>query len=102
MLERQRLFWGARLYDLEGSSGAFLAAMRANCAYHIRRCPDYRAVARALDFHPEQLTTEADLARIPPIPTLFYKRRALFSMPERRMALRVTSSGTSGKFSRVG
>ena len=59
MLERQRLFWGARLYDLEGSSGAFLAAMRANCAYHIRRCPDYRAVARALDFHPEELTTEA-------------------------------------------
>ena len=102
MLERQRLFWGARLYDLEGSSGAFLAAMRANCAYHIRRCPDYRAVARALDFHPDQLNTEADLARIPPIPTLFYKRRALFSMPERRMALRVTSSGTSGKFSRVG
>ena len=94
MLERQRLFWGARLYDLEGSSGAFLAAMRANCAYHIRRCPDYRAVARALDFHPDQLNTEADLARIPPIPTLFYKRRALFSMPERRMALRVTSSGT--------
>lgn len=102
MLERQKLFWGPGLYDQARSRERFLAAMRANCAYHIRRCPPYRAMARALDFSPEQLRTEEDLAKIPPVPTLFYKRRALFSMPPRRMAMRVTSSGTSGKFSQVG
>jgi len=43
-----------------------------------------------------------DLSRIPVLPTLFFKRRTLFSMPSWRMALQVTSSGTSGKFSRIG
>ena len=36
------------------------------------------------------------------VPTLFFKRHALFSMPKWRMGMRVTSSGTSGRFSRVG
>ena len=36
------------------------------------------------------------------VPTLFFKRHALFSMPKWRMGMKVTSSGTSGKFSRVG
>ena len=36
------------------------------------------------------------------LPTLFFKRHALFSMPRRRMVMKVTSSGTSGTFSQVG
>ncbi len=102
MLSRQRLFWRWQPYDLPGSDAAFLRACRDNAAYHIAHCPDYAAICRHLDFAPEQLQTADDLARIPVIPTLFFKRRALFSMPQWRMAMKVTSSGTSGRFSRIG
>lgn len=102
MLGRQRLFWSAHPYDLEGTQEKFLQAVRENCAYHIRHCPEYRAIAGALGFTPGQLRAPEDLAKIPVLPTLFYKRHALFSMPRRRMAMYVTSSGTSGKFSQIG
>ena len=102
MLERQRLFWRRRPYDLPASDEAFLRACAGNCAYHIRHCPEYRAICARLRFDPAELRTMDDLARIPVLPTLFFKRKTLFSMPEWRMAMQVTSSGTSGKFSRIG
>ncbi len=102
MLSRQRLFWHAHPYDLPGSDERFLRACRDNCAYHIGHCPGYAAICAHLGFSPEQLKTIGDLEKLPVLPTLFFKRKVLFSMPERRMAMRVTSSGTSGKFSRIG
>ena len=102
MFSRQRLFWSRDPYDLEGTQAAFVKAAADNCAWHIRRCPEYRAIAQGLGFSPEELRRTGDLSRIPMLPTLFFKRRALFSMPQWRMAMKVTSSGTSGKFSRVG
>ena len=102
MGSRQRLFWCSDPYDLPASDSQFVRAAADNCAFHIRRCPEYAAIARRLGFSPDQLKTVEDLAKIPPIPTLFFKRHAVFSMPERRpVAMRVTSSGTSGKFSQV-
>lgn len=102
MLSRQRLFWRAHPYDLPSSDALFLRAAADNCAYHIRHCPGYAAICAHLGFSPDQLRTMEDLAKIPVLPTLFFKRKALFSMPEWRMAMRVTSSGTSGKYSRIG
>ena len=102
MLSRQRLFWRLLPYDVPGSDRAFLRACRENCAYHIRRCPGYAAICEHLGFSPDQLRTVDDLAKIPPKPTLFFKGRTLFSKPRRRIAMEVTSSGTSGKFSRIG
>jgi len=102
MLSRQRLFWRGRPYDLPGSDEAFLRACRDNAAYHIRHCPGYREICAYQGFSPEQLRTVEDLAKIPVLPTLFFKRKALFSMPQWRMAMKVTSSGTSGKYSRIG
>ena len=102
MGSRQRLFWLSSPYDLPASDQRFLRAVRDNCAFHIRHCPEYRAIARHFGFSPDQLKTAEDLAKIPPIPTLFFKHHAVFSMPEHwPMAMRVTSSGTSGHFSRV-
>lgn len=102
MLSRQRLFWKSRPYDLHRSDGAFLRACRDNAAYHIRHCPGYAAICAHEGFTPSCLKTMEDLHRLPVLPTQFFKRRALFSMPERRMAMKVTSSGTSGSFSSVG
>ena len=102
MLARQRLFWLSKPYDLPGSDARFLRAVRDNCAYHLDHCPEYRALARGLGFDLSQLETIGDLKRLPMLPTLFFKRHALSSMPKWRMAMHVTSSGTSGSFSQVG
>ena len=102
MFSRQRLFWFSKTYDLPASDRKFLRAVADNCAFHIRRCPEYRAIARHFGFTPDRLQTMDDLAKIPVLPTLFYKRHAVFSMPKSwPMAMRVTSSGTSGRFSQV-
>lgn len=102
MLSRQKLFWLSGPYDLPGSDARFLQAVRDNCAYHIKHCPEYRAICKAEEFDPGQLNTVDDLEKIPVLPTLFFKRHAVFSMPQWRMGMKVTSSGTSGSFSRVG
>ena len=102
MGSRQRLFWHRDPYDLPGTDALFLRAMADGCAWHMARCPQYRAIAEQAGFSPEQLRTTDDLARIPVLPTLFFKRHAVFSMPRRRMAMCVTSSGTSGSFSQIG
>ncbi len=101
MLSRQKLFWLSRVYDLPGSDARFLRAVRDNCAYHIRHCPEYRLICEAEGFSPGCLNTMDDLEKIPVLPTLFFKRRHVFSMPEWRTPMKVTSSGTSGSFSRV-
>ncbi len=102
MLSRQRLFWFSRPYDLPGSDARFLQAVRDNCAYHIEHCPEYRLICEAEGFSPDCLNTIEDLEKLPVLPTLFFKRRHVASMPRWRIAFEVTSSGTSGKFSRVG
>ncbi|MEY8402287.1 acyl-protein synthetase [Oscillospiraceae bacterium 44-34] len=102
MLSRQRLFWFSRPYDLPGSDARFLRAVRDNCAYHIEHCPEYRLICEAEGFSPDCLNTIEDLEKLPVLPTLFFKRHHISSMPSWRLAFEVTSSGTSGKFSRVG
>ncbi len=102
MLSRQKLFWLSRAYGLPGSDARFLRAVRDNCAYHIKHCPEYRLICQSEGFSPDCLETIDDLARLPVLPTLFFKRHHVSSMPEWRMAMKVTSSGTSGSFSRVG
>ena len=102
MFSRQKLFWLSRVYDLPGSDARFLQAVRDNCAYHIRHCPEYRLICQAEGFSPGCLNTIDDLEKIPVLPTLFFKRRHVCSMPGWRTPMKVTSSGTSGSFSRVG
>ena len=97
MLSRQALFWRSGPYDLPGSDRRFLRAVRDNCAYHIKHCPEYRLICQAEGFVPEQLNTVEDLCRLPVLPTLFFKRRRVRSMPQWRLSFEVTSSGTSGR-----
>jgi phenylacetate-coenzyme A ligase PaaK-like adenylate-forming protein len=53
-------------------------------------------------FDPESLASEDDLAKIPVIPTLYLKRNRLFSLPENKLVIKATSSGTQGAQSQVG
>ena len=81
MFSRQRLFWSRDPYDLEGTQERFVQAVADNCAWHMGRCPEYRAIAQGLGFSPKTLVETGDLSSVPMVPTLFFKRHALFSMP---------------------
>ncbi len=82
--------------------GAFVTAVRSNAAYHRQHCAQYARLLDACGFHPDMLADEDDLYRLPPIPTLYFKRNTLFSVPDGKLCLRATSSGTHGAKSSIG
>ena len=98
---RAKLFGWRDPYDLAGTDALFTAALRENALFHYENCPEYRAILLREGFSPGSLRVPADLHRLPPLPTLYFKRHALFSIPERRRVLRSTSSGTTGQMSRI-
>lgn len=102
MGSRLRLFRLKKPFETAQSDELFLRAMRENCAYHYAHCPEYKQILDDAGFSPDDLKEYADIAKIPPIPTLFFKRHHIFSMPKRRIFIHATSSGTSGKFSDIG
>lgn len=99
---RQKLFRSKDPFDLTGTETLFVRAMRENTAYHITHCPEYRKIAESKGFSPEQVQDISDIEKIPVLPTVLFKRHRLYAMPEHRMAVKATSHGTGGKFSRIG
>ena len=100
---RSRLFRWKDPYDTQGTEALFLEAMRENAAFQADHCPAYRAILDEYGFSPEELQTPADLARLPAIPTAFFKKRRMFSLPESRRIVTATSSGTGeGRTSEIG
>lgn len=99
---RKKLFSVRDPFDTENSNDLFLKAVRENCQFHYQHCPEYKKILDSRNFSPNDLKTYEDIAKIPPIPTLFFKNHKIYSMPKKRMFLTATSSGTSGKFSEIG
>ncbi len=102
---RRKLFSSKLPYD-DNADELFLDAVRENAFYHYRHCPEYRKILDGLGFGEKEMFSEKPLAeylaKLPFIPTLLFKRRRLFSMPNRRIVIKATSSGTSGRFSEIG
>lgn len=96
------MFYQRRLYDLPGTDALFVAALRENIAFHQQHCPEYANLLAARGFDLAQLRTIDDIALTPPLPTLFLKAHNLFSLPDDKLMFRATSSGTSGRKSRMG
>lgn len=97
-----RLFRMKDPFDLAGSERLFLNAVRENCGFQYQNCPEYRKILDGEGFHPDMLREYSDIERLPFIPTLFLKKHRMYSMPQRKMLIRATSSGTSGAFSDIG
>jgi len=98
MKYRRRLFSVKNPYDLS-SDDVFVKAVRENFNFLYKHCPDYRKIADNLNVNSDTLQTIRDIAKLPVIPTLFFKRNRLFAS---RAFVKVTSSGTSGRFSEIG
>ena len=97
-----KLFRHKDIFDLDGTNELFLRAVRENCGYHCRHNDTYRAILQSRGFSPDMLKEYQDIARLPFLPTLLFKNHELYSMPKYRMLVRATSSGTGGRFSRIG
>jgi len=102
MKYRARLFSWKKPFDTEQTEELFLKAVRENCRFQYDHCKAYRKILDYFGFLPEDLKECEDMERLPFLPTWVFKNHTLFSMPERRMLIKATSSGTKGKFSRIG
>ncbi len=102
MRHTRRLFRQREIYDPAKSDALFVQAMAENAAYQYAHCADYRRVLDEQGFSPDALRTVEDLARLPFLPTLYFKHHRLDSVPPRRQVIRATSSGTGGAMSHIG
>ena len=102
MKYRRKLLNYPRLYDVPGSDEYFFHAMREITAFHITNNSTYARIAQQENFNIESLSGMEALHRIPPLPTLFFKKHTELSLPERKMIVKATTSGTSGEKSMVG
>ena len=99
---RTRLYGFKEVYNHRDTDRLFLNAVKGNVDFHRSHCREYDGILKRQGFYTEQMKTAADLYRLPCLPTLYFKRHTLYSMAERSMVIKATSSGTAGKKSRLG
>ncbi len=91
------LFKQKNPYAFENNTALFSEAIKQNCLFHYEHNETYRALMDRLGFSPYAPDAFADLSKLPPLPTLYFKRHRLISVPRRKLVIKATSSGTSGK-----
>ena len=101
MGSREKLFAWGDAYDVEGTQQLFVDAVRENCAFHAAHCEAYDNVLQHMGFSPESLRTPQALAALPALPTVFFKKHEVYSMPRHRALIHATSSGTQGSMSHI-
>ncbi|MEB3186610.1 MAG: acyl-protein synthetase [bacterium] len=79
----------------------FVVAMREAVAWHLHASPAYANLCRTDGFDLDSLRGVVDLARVPHVFVNVFKTRELLSIPSDRVALHLTSSGTTGQKSQV-
>lgn len=101
MKYRAKLF-RQKPYDQQASRELFCKAMLENFQFQYEHCEAYRKIAEHAGMKPDEAFSEEDITKIPPLPTLLFKHHHLYSMRKSQMFIKATSSGTKGKFSRIG
>ena len=86
-------------YNDKGSNQYFLDGIRDTTRRFFNQSDYYQKICELHHFQIEDIKTMEDLYKIPPIPTLFFKRNDISI--EHNSIIEVTSSGTSGKCSKV-
>lgn len=88
-------------FDIFNTQELFVKAVKENCQYHYDHCAGYRKILDSMGFKPGFIETYDDIPKIPFLPTLFFKHHHIYSVPSHKM-IKVTSTGTTGKFSIIG
>jgi phenylacetate-coenzyme A ligase PaaK-like adenylate-forming protein len=100
MTNLARLFFARNPY-ITKNEDAFIEAVRENVRFQKAHCPAYAKILEQRSFSSIELESEADLYKIPPLPTLYFKRNRLLSAAASKCVLTAASSGTRGKKSFV-
>lgn len=99
----KKLFKVKNQFDYEGNEKLFVNAMRQNVSFHYEHCDEYKDILDRCNFNPDDIKNIDDIAKIPPIPTLYFKHHYLKSISDGKMVIKATSSGTtSSNTSKVG
>lgn len=98
----RKLFKYKKPYDTEATNELFFKAMKENAVFQYNNCADYKRIMDKMSFNPDEMESYEDLERLPFIPTLYMKNHKMFSVSEKSMLIKATSSGTSGKKSVIG
>lgn len=98
----RKLFSSKDIYNIDKYEDIFIKAMRENAIFHYNHNDDYKRILDEFDFDPSHISSMNDLHQLPFISTLYYKHHEMFSMPLKKMPIKATSSGTSGKRSKIG
>ena len=101
MTARHKLLKLEDVYDQKNSSGLFLEAMRECLTHHIENCEFFRKLCDNAGFMAQDLKTEKDLEKIPPIHANFFKKYEVLSVPFEKITEYATSSGTGGQKSQM-
>ena len=99
---RRKLFLHKYPYDIDETRSVFLDAIKENIKYHRDNCKEYDSILKAHNFNIDSIKHEKDLHKIPPLPTLYFKRNRIFSVPEKKLRIKAYSSGTKGLQSKIG
>ncbi len=75
----------------------FLASMKENALHHYEKHEFTKKLWDKLKFHPDELNSEDDLAKIPGTMVHLYKEHEFCSVKKEELALILTSSGTGGQ-----
>ncbi len=84
-------------YDLDGTEGVFVDAMRQVVKWHASRCAYYADWLSRNSFDPDAIRTMDDVLRIPFLHANFYKTHVIKSRPDDGFVMTLTSSGTTGQ-----
>ncbi|MBQ7980084.1 MAG: hypothetical protein IJ305_00585 [Oscillospiraceae bacterium] len=57
----KKLFKLKKPFDTEQSNELFLNAVKENCEFHYRNCPEYKQILDGADFSPEDLKEYKDI-----------------------------------------
>jgi len=100
-MKYRRAVFGKKPFE-DKSGGDFIKAVAEMTEYHIKHNEKYKRICSDAGFTPDMLKSEEDLYKLPFIPTLVFKRRSLFTMSEKRIPVKATSSGTGGSAGVIG
>lgn len=98
----RHLFWHKHPYDIAHTDDIFLQKTIENAVYQFDNCDEYRRLMLSRGFSREKLLALGSPAELPFIPTLYFKHHKLLSVPEKKLLIKATSSGTSGNKSIIG
>lgn len=81
----------------KASQELFLQSFKENALHHYEKHAFTRKLWDKLGFHPSELKTEEDLAKVPGTMVHLYKEHELCSVKKEELVLTLTSSGTGGQ-----